>query len=58
MTMKRYEPDDEISETLRKHGIPVTRENWINLAWPDGAPVPWTAEHEAELPEALRRTSR
>ena len=26
-------------KTLRKHGIPVTRQNWIDLAWPDSGSV-------------------
>jgi hypothetical protein len=30
----KQEPHDPISETLRIHGIPVTRENWIDVAWP------------------------
>ena len=50
----KQEPHDPISKTLRIHGIPVTRENWIDVAWPDGAPVPWTDEDEAEVPEQLR----
>jgi hypothetical protein len=45
--------NDDISNFLRKHGIPVTRENWIAANWPE-TPHPWTAEHEAELPEPLR----
>ena len=47
--------NDDISKTLRKLGIPVTRQSWINLAWPDGPPHPSTHEHEMELPEALQR---
>ena len=40
---------------VRMHVIPVTRENWIDVAWPDGAPVPWTNQEEAELPKQLRK---
>jgi hypothetical protein len=45
---------DDVSNFLRKHGIPVTRENWIHANWPQ-TPHPWIAEHEAEIPEPLRR---
>jgi len=54
----KQEPYDPISKTLRIHGLPVTRENWIDVAWPDGAPVPWTNQEEAEqaeLPKQLRK---
>jgi hypothetical protein len=48
------QPDDDISNRLRRQGLPVTRENWIKANWGKQIPHPWTAEHEAELPEALR----
>ncbi len=41
-------------ESLKMAGKPVRRENWIRLAWGREAPVPWTAEHEAELPSELQ----
>ena len=31
-------------------GLPLTREEWISMNWPDGKPKPWTAEHEMEVP--------
>jgi hypothetical protein len=37
-----------------KHGLPLTREKWISMNWPDGAPKPWTAEHEMEVPRVWR----
>jgi hypothetical protein len=43
--------------TMKKHGIPVTRENFIGLNWLD-QPKEWTAEHEAELPEHLQDWSQ
>jgi hypothetical protein len=47
---------DPISLWLLAHGHPVTRENWIRMNYaPDDPPDEWTAEHEDELPEALRR---
>jgi hypothetical protein len=57
MMTTKHEPSDSISERMRKHGIPLTRENWIEANWGKQVPYPWTAEHEAELPEALPRKS-
>ena len=38
----------------RELGRPVTRQEYIEYNYPDGIPDPWTAENEAELPEALQ----
>jgi hypothetical protein len=35
-------------------GLPLDREIYIALAYPQGKPDPWTAEHEAELPVIFR----
>jgi hypothetical protein len=45
---------DPLVLTLRRHGLPVTRENYLALAYPTGLPEPWTAELEAELPPDLQ----
>jgi tripartite-type tricarboxylate transporter receptor subunit TctC len=45
---------DPISRWLEEKGYPVTRENWLAMAYPDGEPEPWTAELEATLPEELQ----
>lgn len=42
---------DPMVQTLIKLGIPVTRENYLEIAYPKGLPEEWTAEHETELPE-------
>jgi hypothetical protein len=39
---------------LKANNIPVTRENFIKEAFPDGTPDPWLVEYEAELPEELQ----
>jgi hypothetical protein len=39
---------------LKKHSIPVTRENYIMMAYGVESPDPWTWEHEEDLPEHLR----
>lgn len=46
--------DDILVNWLTKKGIPVNRENYLQLAYPDGPPRPWTAEHESALPDELQ----
>jgi len=36
------------------HGLALDREIYIALAYPQGKPDPWTAEHEAEVPAIFR----
>lgn len=43
-----------ILEILRAKGIPLTRENYLQVAHPD-AEEPYPAELELEVPEELRR---
>ena len=45
---------DPVVQTLIKLGFPVTRENYLEIAYPEGLPKEWTAELEAELPEQLQ----
>ncbi|NIJ43262.1 hypothetical protein FHS78_003574 [Parvibaculum indicum] len=49
---------DPVVEALERYKVPVTRSNWIKFSYPDGPPKPWTAEHEAELPEELQLKSK
>lgn len=40
---------------MKRDGVPITRERYIRRAYgADNIPNPWTAEHEAELPEQLQ----
>jgi len=44
---------NDLIELMKKAGVPVTRENYIDMAW--GQPLPeWTAELEMELPKELQ----
>jgi hypothetical protein len=45
---------EQLIETLREAGLPVTRENYILLNWGSEPPDPWTPEDEDELPEELQ----
>jgi hypothetical protein len=49
--MRRRDP---IVEFCRKRGLPLDRETYVDICYPDGIPEPWTAEHEIELPPAFR----
>ena len=42
-------------EYMIKNGIPLTREKWISMNYLGHPPEPWTAEHEADVPEPWRR---
>jgi hypothetical protein len=46
---------DIVLDELKKRSIPVTRANYLALAYPEGVPKPWTAELEAQLPEVLQK---
>ena len=45
--------DDPLVQMMLEDGIPVTRENYLRLAYPTGIPE-WSAELEDELPEFLQ----
>ena len=45
---------DYVLSMLKKHHIPVTRENYLGLAYPDGIPKDWGAEQEMGLPPSIR----
>jgi len=38
-----------------RKGIPLTRQNYFDLAYPDGLPEDWGAELESELPDVIQR---
>jgi hypothetical protein len=39
---------------MKDHDIPITRERYLNLAYPEGEPDPWTAEDEMMLPKEIQ----
>ena len=43
---------DFVLEGLKKYGIPVTRENYLGLAYPDGVPEDLD---ESSLPPEIRQ---
>jgi hypothetical protein len=46
---------DYVLGLLQKFQLPLTRENYLGLAYPEGLPQDWTAENELELPEQFRK---
>jgi hypothetical protein len=49
------EPDDCVLQMMIRRGIPITRQNYLDLAYPDGLPEDWGAELESELPLVIQR---
>ena len=52
------EHENPLIQTMKNHGTPITRENFIELNWGEDIPNPWTAEDEEEIPESLRDWSK
>jgi hypothetical protein len=46
---------DLILESMKKHGIPVTFENYMGLAYPEGLPEEYGHENHMQLPEEIRQ---
>ena len=40
---------------MKKHGIPVTVENYMGLAYPEGIPEDYGHENHMQLPEEIRK---
>ena len=45
---------DPIVTFCAAHGLSLDREVYLAIAYPDGEPERWAAEHEAELPEIFQ----
>lgn len=45
---------DVIIARMMELSIPITRENYLAMVYPEGMPEVWTAEYEAELPVPLQ----
>jgi hypothetical protein len=48
----------DLLDMMKRAGIKITRENYIDCAYGVDIPDPWTPEHEAELPEELQNWSQ
>ena len=47
---------DHVLNLLKQFNMPVTRENYLDLAYPDGLPEDWGADGEAGLPKEIRKS--
>lgn len=47
---ERHAGDDMILQGMLRRGLPLNRETYIAMNWPD-EPAEWTAEHEEQVPE-------
>jgi hypothetical protein len=45
---------DPLVAWMKDHNIPITRESYLNLAYPEGEPEEWSAELEALLPVEIQ----
>ena len=48
---------DYILNLMKKFNVPVTRDNYLGLAYPEGLPEDWNAELESHLPKSLQKKS-
>jgi hypothetical protein len=49
------ESDDPILALMRYHNLPVTRQDYLNVAYLGHPPEELSAEEEADLPKAVRQ---
>jgi hypothetical protein len=54
----QHDEQDGVMRLLKKYDLPITRENYIKLAFMGDPPVPWTLEDEANLPARLQDRSK
>lgn len=47
--------EDHILAAMQKHNIPVTLDNYLGLAYPEGLPQDYGHEHHMQLPEEIRQ---
>ena len=50
-----HSEQDHVLDLLKQFNLPLTRENYLNLAYPEGLPEDWGAEGEASLPKEIRK---
>jgi hypothetical protein len=53
--IEKTKQPDPVLQHLESLQIPLTRENYLQAAYPLGLPESWSAEDEASLPHEIRR---
>ena len=53
--LKKTEQSDPVLQHLENLHLPLTRENYLEAAYPLGLPDSWSPQDEASLPQEIRR---
>ena len=53
--LKKTEPPDPVLQHLENLHLLLTRENYLEAAYPLGLPDSWSPQDEASLPQEIRR---
>ena len=53
--LKKTEQPDPVLQHLENLHLPLTRENYLEAAYPLGLPDSWSPQDEASLPQEIRR---
>ncbi len=53
--LKKTEQSDPVLQHLENLHLPLTRENYLEAAYPLGLPDSWSPTDEASLPQEIRR---
>ena len=47
--------EDLLLATMKRHNIPITLDNYLGLAYPEGLPEDYGQENHMQLPEEIRQ---
>ena len=53
--LKKTEQPDPVLQHLENLQLPLTRENYLEAAYPLGLPDSWSPQDEASLPQEIRK---
>ena len=53
--LKKTDQPDPVLQHLESLQLPLTRENYLEAAYPLGLPDSWSPQDEASLPQEIRR---
>ena len=53
--LKKTDQPDPVLQHLENLQLPLTRENYLEAAYPLGLPDSWSPQDEASLPQEIRR---
>jgi hypothetical protein len=53
-TLEPFRQNDPTLHWMMNNNVPLTREDYIDMAYGGTPPQPWTQEHESQLPGPLQ----